>query len=281
MSSSSRKAGRTTDVNRGHEELRKESIPWVKQAARIAVDCLGRVGVTRKHDLSPVTDADHAVQDSLLEAIARRHPVDAVITEETQAHPGAHPAVSQATRCWIIDPIDGTRNYARAISIFTVSVAVMEGGRPVIGLVYDPFSDRMYSASLGGGAWVNSDRVEPVEVPPGDEPYVGIPTSRHEELPAVVHRWIDTMIVRNFGSTALHLALLGTGSLDAVYCKKSKLWDIAAGAVIAGETGAQLLSLDGREYFPMDLSVYAGEPLPMLAARPGLLRRLLAEYRAG
>lgn len=242
---------------------------------------LGRVGVEQKHDLSPVTDADHAVQAALLDSISRLYPEDAVITEESQACPEAHRAVAQARRCWVIDPIDGTRNYARAIPIFTLSVALMEDGRPVVGLVYDPIGDRMYSASLGGGAWLNDEPVRPLDAPPWDEVYISIPTSRHEQLPPAVHRWIDSLVVRNFGSTALHLAFLGTGSLDAVYCKKSKLWDIAAGALIAGETGARLLSLTGEEYFPMNLSAYANEAMPMLAARPDLLRRLLSEYQVG
>ncbi len=269
----------TIDVNHEYEALRQESFAWIRAAARIALERLGRVGVTRKHDQSPVTDADHAVQDALLASIARLYPQDAVITEETQAKPDAHKPVSRAGRCWVIDPIDGTRNYARAIPVFTVSVAIMENGRPVVGMVYDPVADRMYSASVGAGAWINADRIERRDVPVWDEVYMGIPTSKHEQLPPAVHRWIDTMVVRNFGTTAMHLSLLAAGSLDAVYCKRSKLWDIAAGAVIACEAGAKVLSLDGREHFPMDLSRYASEPLPTLAARPGLIEKLLAEYR--
>lgn len=264
-----------------YEQLRLSSFAWIKSASRPALDRLGRAAVTRKHDRSPVTEADLAVQEALLASIARLYPQDAVITEETQSRPAAHRAVAEARRCWVVDPIDGTRNYARSIPIFTVSVALMEGGRPVVGLVYDPVGDRMYSASVGGGAWVNAERIDPRPAPAWDEVYMGIPTSRHEELPPIAHRWIDTLVVRNFGSTALHLALLAAGSLDAVYCKKSKLWDIAAGAVVAGEAGVQILSPQGKEYFPLDLRGYRNEPLPMLAARPELLRRLLSQYRAG
>jgi len=268
-------------VNRDYEELRQSSFGWVKEAARIAIERLGQVRVDTKADQSPVTDADHAVQDALLESIARLYPADAVITEETQARPEAHQAVARARRCWVVDPIDGTRNYARSIPIFTLSVALMEGGHPVIGLVYEPVSERMYSASAGAGAWLNSQRLAPPPEPAGGEEYMGVPTSKHEQLPPIVHRWIDTMVVRNFGSTALHLALLAAGSLDAVYCKRSKLWDVAAGALIAAEAGMQVLSLKGEPCFPIDLSSYANQPLPMLAARPALLRRLLAEYQAG
>jgi myo-inositol-1(or 4)-monophosphatase len=266
-------------VNREYEQIRLGSLAWIKAASRIALERFGTARVTTKADRSPVTEADHAVQDALLDTIAREYPGDAAITEETQARPDAHASVSQAKRCWVIDPIDGTRNYARSISVFTVSVALMEQGRPVVGMVYDPVADRMYSATVGGGAWLNEDPISPVRDSAWDEVYISIPTSRYEQLPPVVHEWIDRMIVRNLGSTALHLALIATGSFDAVYCRKSKLWDIAAGALIAQEAGAQVRSLEGGPCFPLDLSRYAGEPLPMLAARPPLLERLLAEYQ--
>jgi len=217
----------------------------------------------------------------LLEVIAREFPDDAAITEETQAAPDKHQQVAAARRCWVIDPIDGTRNYARAIPIFTISVALMEKGRPVLGIVHEPMNGRTYSAMAGVGAWLGDQRIAEPAPPAPDNVYISIPTSREEGLPPVVHRWIDTMVVRNLGSTALHLALLATGGIDAVYCRKSKLWDLAAGMLIAAQTGAELLSLEGKPYFPMDLAAYANEPMPFLAARPPILERLLAECRSG
>jgi len=262
-----------------YEQIRCQSLGWIRQAAAIAVERMGHVAVSQKADMSPVTEADLAVQEALLVAIARDYPCDAVITEETQSNPDAHPPVSQARRCWIVDPIDGTRNYARSLPVFTVAVALMEAGYPVVGVVFDPIVDRMYSASAGGGLWVDDQRVDPESIVATDEVFITIPTSRHEDLPPIIHDWIDRMTVRNFGSTALHLSLLATGAFDAVYCRKAKLWDIAAGALMARQTGAETVSHSGQPLFPIDLARYANESLPFIAARPPLLEQLANEYQ--
>ena len=106
-----------------YEEMGREAMAWVRAAGVIARDRFGKATVSHKADHSPVTDADHAVQAALQEAIARACPDDAVITEETQVDPERHASVKTARRCWVIDPIDGTRNYARSFPIFTLSVA--------------------------------------------------------------------------------------------------------------------------------------------------------------
>jgi len=215
-------------VGADYEPIRREAMGWLRRAGAIACERFGASTSWAKEDRSPVTDADIAVQEALLADIARVFPHDAVIAEETQSAPQEHAAVGSADRCWVIDPIDGTRNYERSIPVFTIALALMEGGCPVVGLVYNPMTDRMYSGTAGRGAWLNDEPLVAAESPDPDRICISIPTSAHEELPAVVHRWIDSMVVRNLGSTALHLALLATGSFDAVYCRKSKLWDIAA-----------------------------------------------------
>ena len=138
-----------------YEHICDRAMDWARQASVIACERFGTATVSHKADRSPVTDADHAVQDALLQAIAREFPDDAVITEETQAAPDRHKPVAADRRCWVIDPIDGTRNYARSLPSFTISVALMEAGSPVVGLVFDPMTDRMYSATAGGGARLN------------------------------------------------------------------------------------------------------------------------------
>ena len=156
-----------------------------------------------------MTDVDHAVQDILLERIGREFPSDAVITEETQKHPERHAAVGAAARCWVIDPIDGTRNYARGFPLFSVSVALMEAGRPVLGVIHNPMTGNMYSASAGGGAWLDGAPMKTVDQPQSSGTLIGVPSARRAALPEIIHRWIDRMVLRN-GST-LHLALVASG----------------------------------------------------------------------
>ena len=140
---------------------------------------------------------------------------------------------------------------------------------------------RMYSASAAGGIRLDDQPITPQPRPESSSLFITIPTSRHERLPQVVHDWIDRMVVRNVGSTALHLVMLATGAVDAVFCLRNKLWDVAAGALLAGKDGAEIRSLDGQPYFPMDLARYAEKPtsMPFIAARPDVLEQLLKEYQ--
>ncbi len=255
-------------------------IDWTRAAGVIARERLGKALVERKSDNSPVTDADHAVQASLLHAIAECCPGDAVITEETQAAPDRHALVVSARRVWIIDPIDGTRNFARGVPLFCVVVALMEHGSPVLGVIHEPMTGRVYSAVAGGGALLDGVPMRMEDRPNSPDRLIATGSGRDENLPPVVHRWLDRMVVRGIGSTAMHLALLASGGLDAVFARKCRLWDVAAGMLLVQEAGGRAVSLDGRPYFPMDLSGYRDGKMPFLAAPPRLLDELLAEFHA-
>lgn len=251
---------------------------WVRRAGILARERMHQAIASRKEDRSVVTDVDHAVQDMLLEAIAQRYPDDAVLAEETQKNPARHAAAASARRCWIIDPIDGTRNFVRKMPMFTVSVAMFEAGSPAVGLVYQPMTDQMYSASAGGGAWLQDEQIATREVFSTSDLFIGLPSGREEALPPPVHRWIDEMVMRATGSTALNLALLAAGCLDAVFASRCHLWDMAAGALLVEEAGALIRRYDGKPFFPIDLATYTSQATPFLAARRELLERLRADW---
>lgn len=267
------------DRARHYDQIRRSAAHWIRRAGVLARQRLGTAVATQKADDSPVTDVDMAVQAMLLDAIAQQYPDDAVITEELIADPDRHAAVATAKRCWVIDPIDGTRNYARGMPVFAISVALLEAGVPVVGLVHNPMTAQMYSASIGGGAWLDDERLAVQDEFRGQDVFIGVPTNYRDPLPPVVKKWLEGMILRNFGSTELHLCLVATGSFDAAYCERCKLWDIAAGAVMCAETGAEIRKPTGQSYFPFDLATYQNEPTPFLAARPPLLDRLLADLQ--
>ena len=267
------------DQARHYDQIRRSAMHWIRRAGRMARERLGTAVASQKEDDSPVTDVDMAVQAALLDAIALQFPNDAVITEEAMAMPHRHASLATARRCWVIDPIDGTRNYARGMPVFVVSVALLEAGMPVVGLVYNPMTGQMYSASVDGGAWLDDRRIEVKREFGGGDVFIGVPTNYHDPLPPMVKTWLERMILRNFGSTELHLCLVAAGSFDAAYCERCKLWDIAAGAVLCAETGAEIRKPTGELYFPFDVATYQNEPTPFLAARPPLLNTLLADLR--
>lgn len=268
-------------ANTEYEQIRTRVIEWARQVGALARERMGNVVTSQKADRSLVTDVDHAVQDMLLDRIAREFPADAAITEETQQSPNRHASVAAAKRCWIIDPIDGTRNYARGVPIFTTAIALMEAGSPVVGVIHNPMTGSMYSASLGGGTWMDGARVRAADDPMPGGTLIAVPSARRGPLPEVLHRWMDRMVLRNTGSTALHLALVGCGAVDAAYSDDCRLWDVAAGAIIVTEGGAVFTSPQGRPQFPMDLSVYKDQDVAFIAAGPKLAAQMLADYQAG
>lgn len=262
-----------------YETIRRESLTWIQEAGRIARVRFGAALTSIKPDASPVTDADHAVQAALLDAIASRYPHDAVLTEETQVDPGRHGQIATAGRCWVIDPIDGTRNYARAVPLYALSVALVENGCPVVGVIHDPTSGDAYSASAGGGAWLN-ERPLQAEPPFSPDVLIGVPSGTHHRLPAVLPLWLRKYRLRNTGSTALHLAYLAAGGFDAVYLGECHLWDVAAGWLIGHEAGVRTRSMLDRPVFPAELAVEGHKEVAYLAARPAMLERLWAEMQA-
>jgi len=261
-----------------YDRIRRQVIQWVRPAGIHARSRQQTAVTSRKEDRTPVTDADFAVQAMLLDAIAEAFPDDAVIAEERLDRPGRHAPLASARRCWVIDPIDGTRNYAHGFPLFTVSVALIEAGVPVVGVVYEPSSDAMYSAGLGGGAWCGDRRLRVTDGPLEPDKFLALPSGREEPLPEAVHRWIDRMVCRATGSTALNLALVAAGAVDAAFSFRCSVWDLAGGALLVTEAGGQVVSPAGRPWFPMDLSTQAGQRTPFFAAGPATLAELLTEF---
>jgi myo-inositol-1(or 4)-monophosphatase len=255
-----------------------------------------------KRDGSIVTTADEASQAAIVSFLRGRRPGDAFITEENagQVTPGnppgpvsAPPAIapSNETLCWVVDPIDGTRNFVHGVPLYAVSVAAMFGGFPVVGAIHLPERDELYSAGGTDGLLVNHRPAPmPRPAPPPlarrrpSKPLVGIPSSFAGGAGEVLQEWMSwdvlggtpRVVIRNTGSTAMHLAMVAAGQLQAALISDSRLWDIAAGWVLLASVGGVITMLDGRDVFPFDVSRYGGEAIPCLAAAtPALLESLL------
>ncbi len=268
------------DMNSNYESIRIACLDIVRAAGQLARERMHDAQASRKADRSVVTDVDMAVQELLQGYIAREHPGDAVIAEEVQAAPGVHASAGEARRCWVIDPIDGTRNYVRKVPMFTVVLALLEAGSPVVGIIYNPMTDSMYSASLGGGMFVD-DRPARVAPAGGAEILISLPSGREEPLPEAAHAWINTMILRSTGSTALNMALVASGAIDACIATKVRLWDMAAGVLLIHEAGGTACDHHGRLHFPIDAGSYRDQRMPFVASRPDLMGRLLADLDRG
>jgi myo-inositol-1(or 4)-monophosphatase len=265
--------------HRGHEtDLLELACRVAVAAGRLLIGSGGRpkVVATKSSPTDVVTDADHAAEALIRDLIGDARPGDRILGEE-----GGETGSGSGVR-WIVDPLDGTVNYLYGLPDWAVSVAAEVDGTVVAGAVFVPRRDELFSAGLGGGAWLSSgaldwrgeDTAPPVRLAcnadvPLDRALVatgfGYEATRRlvqgEVLAGVLPRVRD---IRRGGSAAVDLCSVASGGVDAYYERGVNLWDIAAGALIASEAGARVTGLHGRP----------ASPSMTLAAAPPLLAEL-------
>jgi len=224
-----------------------------------------------KNDRSPVTSADLEVNRILKEEILRRFPDDGWLSEETPDDP----ARLDKKRVWVIDPIDGTKYFVTGVPQFTISAALVEDGRPVLGIVLNPATDELFSATTGTGTHfngvpsrlreVNGSRPTLLVSPPSFQRGRYVPLERDAEI-------------RPMGSIAYSLALIAAGQADGTLnVDRLSEWDIAAGVLLIDEAGGLVTDRKGNRLTfnrpdPTIRGLLAGAPalhplLQTLAAR--------------
>ena len=199
-----------------------------------------------------VTEVDHLSEALIIEAIRAAHPGDGIVAEESGEHLAAagHAPTAGVGRAWVIDPLDGTINYANGIPFFCVSIALVEAGRPAVGVIHDPIRGETFAASDDGPASVDG-RVIGTSVKSNLSDFV---VSLALSGPGLVTRARAVRkairVSRSMGSAALALAYVGNGRFDA-FVQQGGLssWDIAAAGLIAERAGATVTDLAGGPWF--------------------------------
>jgi myo-inositol-1(or 4)-monophosphatase len=243
-----------------------------------AMEAMSYVKATRKSDNELVTQADSECQQIIIQRIRETYPDHGFIAEEgDKGRLFKRPPMGEPAIWWAIDPIDGTNNYAHGIPVFTVSVAAMFEGEPLVGVIFEPATDNMYTAVKGGEAQLDGRRIVSGQEQIGPLASVGLDSHFDIEVPSWVCRVIQESRFRNFGTTALHMAFVAKGGLVGAVVCTPKLWDIAAGAAIAEAAGALTTDWKGEKLFPIDLDAYEGQPFQVLTANPKAHPRLI-EY---
>lgn len=195
-----------------------------------------------------VTDSDLTSEQLIIETIRRHFPDHAVLAEEGGEH-----TTSSAYR-WIIDPLDGTVNFAHGIPIFSVSIAVEFSGTVVAGVVYQPVLDELFTARRGGGAFLNGRTIEVSHCARLADAFLvtgfpyniaSFPEYRDWHFPALVRRGIP---IRRLGSSALDLAYVAAGRFDAFWEVGLQPWDVAAGVLLVTEAGGRVSTYDGSPH---------------------------------
>ncbi len=210
-----------------------------------------------------VTIYDVAVQNFLMTEITKEIPNAYFIAEEKENDP----SVLNHEYCFIIDPIDGTANFAHEYRHSCISLALFSYGEAVFAAVYDPYQDELFSAIKGGGAFINGKKMQVIErdfahsiVAFGSSPYYK--STLGEKTFKLVHALYNTCSdVRRSGSAALDLAYLAAGRNDIFFEYVLSPWDIAAGYLLIKEAGGIMTTMDGKEIsFAAPSSVIATSP---------------------
>jgi histidinol-phosphatase len=192
--------------------------------------------VDTKPDLTPVTEADRAIERRLREVLARERAADAVLGEEEGAS-------GEAARRWILDPIDGTKNYSRGIPIFATLIALEADGELVVGVVSAPALQRRWWAERGEGAYANGERIHVSRVERLED--AAVSTTSYVTDPRMVDVAQASWHGRGFGDFWQHV-LVAEGSLDVALDPWVNLWDNAALLPIVEEAGGRFTSLAGE-----------------------------------
>lgn len=262
-------------------QILETAVVAARLAGQHAMEEINYVKATVKNGNELVTQADGQCQRIIIDRIKETFPDHGFIAEEGEQgamfkrSPRGEPAI-----WWAIDPIDGTNNFAHGIPVFTVSVAALLEGRPIAGVVFDPATESMYTAVRGGEAQLNGRRIGVSDE--GISPFAGIGLDNHfpDPVPSLVNQIILEARFRNFGTTALHLAYVASGGLAATVICTPKLWDIAAGIVIAETAGAVATDWRGEKLFPVDLDGYEKQIFPAIVANPTIHPKLVEMINA-
>lgn len=203
-----------------------------------------------------VTEFDTKVESLLIDEIKREYPDHLILGEEQEYlnSNGFGAFMPDKGYVWVIDPIDGTLNFASGIPLLAVSIALFYDGEPLAGVVYNPLIQEMFYAQKGKGAKLNNQPIRVKESESLDRSIVAVSVARRKrdlELQKLIDR-VGGM--RALGTAAIALAYVAAGRLDAYWEKDLKIWDIAAGVLLVQEAGGKIAISNYERTYPVEIS---------------------------
>jgi myo-inositol-1(or 4)-monophosphatase len=255
--------------------LEHSDISRMLEVARVAARLAGQrameelkyVKTSIKRGDEIVTEADRLCQRLIIDRIKETYPDHGFIAEEGDGDQMLkQPPRAADPIWWVIDPIDGSNNYAHSLLCFTVSIAVVYQGRPIVGVIFEPATESMFTAAEDADAQLNASRITVSDEDISKFAGFGIDSHFKPEMAGAVNEVMRLTKFRNLGSAALQLAYVAKGALVGTLAIDVKLWDIAAGTFLIETAGGIVTDLAGNGIFPIDLKNYTGQKYNILAA---------------
>lgn len=222
----------------------------------------------KSHRNDLVTDADRASEKLIVDAIRKAFPASAILVEESGIHRGT------SDERWIVDPLDGTTNFAHGYPAYCVSIAYERAGELVAGVVYVPAVDECFAAELGSGAMLNGSPIHVSGVTTVGDALVCtgfVPGKWERNVHGFTRLMHASQALRRDGAAALDLAFVAAGRFEAFWEFDLKPWDIAAGALLVREAGGIVSAIDGAQ-----LDLAAGSTLATNGAVHAEMLKLLS-----
>ena len=237
------------------QEIEEQAIGLAKKTGRILMDRFQRPMSVDYKDKEgwkdPVTEADKAAEAFLSEETSRLFPDHGFVGEE-----GSGREAGASKLMWVVDPLDGTTNFSNGLPSFCCSIALVEDGEPVVGVIYMPWPEtvegRIIHARKGGGTWEGEVRLQ---VAPGNKPVSGRVVVRGGFLPGRFRPSKDLLAnggqQRSIGSTASELAMVADGTYQYTLHGNPHSWGVAAGIILVREAGGTSLSHSKNGWYPL------------------------------
>jgi len=211
--------------------------------------------IVHKGEINIVTDVDMACQERIIGLISSRFPDDHIIAEEKDN------LFDDERNRWIVDPIDGTTNYAHGYPFFCTSIAYEVRGVVVCAVVYNPIFDELFFAGIGKGAFLNGDPLKTSSTAEMKQSLLvtGFPydLSGSNNLDHFTAFLFQAQAIRRDGSAALNLAYVAAGRFDGYWGFDNHAWDVAAGTILIREAGGTITQIDGGTYDPFAMDALA------------------------
>jgi len=241
------------------EEAARAAGRIIRERFDASIGTAGLIEVSFKGRNNIVTDVDHAAEEAVIAVLRREYPQHGIWAEES----GRFQRESSFT--WIIDPLDGTRNFASGIPHFAVSLALVDGDTPVLGCTYDPMRDELFSAEAGRGTHVNGERVLVAQAEALEQCILGFDLGYVDDkavwlMDMLRGLWPNMQAFRIVGSAALGYAYVAAGRFHLYAHHHLQPWDVAAGLVLSAEAGGVATTLQGAEPRVESTAIVAASP---------------------
>jgi myo-inositol-1(or 4)-monophosphatase len=231
------------------EKMKETALQAAKEAGKILKDGLGRIHeISHKREIDLVTEIDHLSEERIIRIIRKEYPDHEILAEEGGKRKGS------SSYRWIIDPLDGTTNYAHGYPCFCISIALEENGEVTYGVVYDPTREELFIAEKGKGAKLNG---KPISVSQTEKltnsllctgfPY-DIREGKETNLDNFQTFMMKAQAVRRDGAAALDLCYVAAGRFDGYWELKLSPWDVAAGSLMVTEAEGTVTDFEGRDF---------------------------------